>query len=89
MSNAGFQPLEDLMFQGAMDIVGDPVFLGILVMAFFFGFVMFQGLRFEAKAMFIIGGSLLAIAFIPVLAVIIGFGVGILVYLALNKVFNK
>jgi hypothetical protein len=70
------------------DSLGQPL-MAILLMGFFFTFVSFQNIRIEGKAVVVIPASVLAATFVGWLATLIALGVGILIYMALSKIFNK
>jgi len=58
----GFSFLEQLIYQGFMTMVGDPLFLGFLVLGFFGTFVMLQGTRIDHKLAILVPAFILAMA---------------------------
>ena len=86
---ASFEPIESLIHNGALNTVGDPTFLGLLVLGFFLAFIFFQNTRFDAKMVVIIPATFLAIAFAPILMILTAFILSGLLYLALNKLISR
>ncbi len=87
--SAGVKPLEELIYTTSLNTVGDPVYLGILIMAFFGVFVMLQGGRTDLKVGVITAAFLLASAFIPWLGLMIGLIIGGVIYLALHRLTQR
>lgn len=81
--------LEAFIADGFAAIVGEPTMLGIMLVSVFTVFVMLQGLRLDGKVAIIVPTCILAIVLIPWLAVLLGLGVGILIYLAIMLLTNK
>lgn len=85
----GFHPFETMIWQAFLDSVGDPVWLGLLIVTFFTAFVMLQGTRLDGKILVIVPALLLAAAFIPIITIVIGFGIGGLVFYAIMRFMNR
>lgn len=82
--------LEDFIGSQASVIVGNPVFIGLLILAFFGALVLLRDVRLEVKILGIGGGFILALAFLPNwLAVLFGLGGALIIYLALMKVITR
>jgi len=71
-----------------MSIVGDPTYLGLLVLGFFVGFVFLQGTRMDVKIMVIVPALFLAMSFIGILKVIVVVGIGVVMMLGIKKFMN-
>jgi hypothetical protein len=83
-------PFEELIYDGTLSVLGDPIYLGMLVLVFFVGFVILQGVNnTAAKGAIIFPAVLLATAFIPFGALLIGIFIGFVLYLALMKIVGK
>jgi hypothetical protein len=85
---AGFQPLEEIIYTSGMQIAGDPVYLGLLVLGFFFGFVLLQGVRTDVKVLVMIPALFLATGFIPWLYLVIIVIAGVIFYLGISRFFR-
>lgn len=77
--------IEEFIGQGFSSVIGDPNLMGIIFLGFFAGFVMLQGTRLDGKVAILVPASLLALIFIPWLAVLLALAVGVLIYLAMRK----
>ncbi len=84
----GFGGLESLIYSGAMSTVGDPTFLGLLILGFFIGFVYLQGTRMDVKLMVIVPAMFLAVSFLPLLKVVMVVGFGIVLMLGLSRLMR-
>ncbi|MDD3906562.1 MAG: hypothetical protein PHS46_08615 [Candidatus Omnitrophica bacterium] len=85
----GLIELENWAGDGFAQTVGDPIFMGILLLGFFFGFTMLQGLGFSGKLLILVPVAILAFPFIPFLPVFLGLVCAFILYLALAKMDNK
>lgn len=85
----GVIPLESYIADGFAQTVGDPIFLGILVIVWFLGFTIMQGTRIDAKLVIMVPALLLATAFIPFLGILISLVFAALIYLAIMKLTNR
>jgi hypothetical protein len=82
--------LEDFLGSQATQIAGSPIFIGLLVLAFFSALVLLRDVRLEVKVLGIGGGSILALAFLPSWsAILLGLGGALVLYLALMKVVSR
>lgn len=74
-----------------MDIVGDPLFIGILILVFFGVFVMLQNTRLDHKLAIMVPAALLALGFFGagVAYFLIAFFFAGVLYLAFMKFINK
>jgi len=77
--------IEEFIGQGFSSVLGDPSLIGAIFLAFFAVFVMLQGTRLDGKVAVLVPASILAIIFIPWLAVLLALVVGVLIYLAMRK----
>lgn len=64
---AGLETLEAQIGAGVVAIVGDPSFIGIIILGLFTGIVVVQNQRGDGKALGIMGAAILASHFMPVL----------------------
>jgi len=81
---------EEMMYNGAVWTVGDPMFLGLLVFVFFAGFVMLQNIPTSAKVLVLAGASILALAFMPTwIIILVGLALAGLLYLGVMRWMNK
>jgi len=87
---AGFAGLESIFYNGFLSLVGEPIFLGFIILALFLGWVMVAGFRLDAKLLGIVPALILAAAFMPAVMLLIGGLViaGILYY-ALMKFMRR
>ena len=81
----GLQPLETVIYESAMSIVGDPTYLGLLVLGFFFGFVTLQNVRTDVKVLIIVPAFFLALGFVPWFKALIIVVLGVLLFLGLSR----
>jgi hypothetical protein len=77
--------LETMFSDGFTNTVGDPIFLGLILVGFLGAFVMLQGLRLDGKMLILVPALLLASAFIPFLPVLLGLALGFVLWLAISK----
>lgn len=77
------------MFSGLDGMIGDPMVYGLLTLMFFGGFVFLQNTRLDAKLLGLVGGFILAMAFIPLLKLIFALFFSGFLYLAFVKFTNK
>jgi hypothetical protein len=84
-----FSVLEALIANGMLSLVGDPIFIGLLVAIFFTAFVIMQGLKIDGKLLGIGGGLILAAVFIPGFIIIIGLAMAFILYKAIMKLIGK
>lgn len=85
----GFAALEALVYNGSMQIFGDPIFAGLLTAIFFGGFVFVQGQKLDGKLLGIGAGLILASAFIPGFIILVGLGFAFVLYKGLMKLIGK
>jgi len=86
----GANAFEDIIYQGAVYTVGDPMFIGLLVFIFFAGFVMLQNIPTSAKVLVLAGASILALAFMPTwIIVLVGLVMAGLLYLGVMRWMSK
>lgn len=85
----GMQALENIFYEGAMQIAGDPVFIGFLVIIFFGAIVLVQNTRLDGKLVVLIPAMLLAIAFIPAIFLLFALVLAVILYLAFTKLTNR
>jgi hypothetical protein len=86
---AGFSGLEAIFYNGALSLVGDPIFLGFIVLALLGGWVMVAGFRLDAKLLGIVPAIILAVAFIPILYLLGGLAMALILYYALMKFMRR
>lgn len=81
---------EQLIYEGALSVAGDPIFIGLLVFGFFLGFALLQGQKFAGFMLILVPGAILAIAFMPnYVVIILGLILGVILALALNKLITR
>jgi hypothetical protein len=86
----GLVTLENWMGDGFAQTVGDPIVMGLMLLGFFAGFTMLQGLRMDAKLLILVPVAILAIPFIGwFMPILIGLGCGFILYLTFAKADNK
>lgn len=86
----GVNPIEDLVYFGMLGVLGDPIFMGLFIVGFFGAFVIAQSqTNTSMKIAVFVPAVLLAAAFIPFLALVIGLVVGFIAYLGLMKLIRK
>lgn len=79
-------PLEEILAEGFLSVVGDPLFLGLILLGFFGALVFVQGTRLDGKLVVIVPVLLMSLLFLPPwLAIAFAIGMGVVVYLALTK----
>lgn len=86
---AGFQILEEMIFNGFLSSVGDPTFLALLLIGFFLGFTFMQGGRLDIVVLALIPGFLLAASYHPAVPLVGGLLFSGLLYFTYMKVTNK
>jgi len=81
--------IEALMLNGMLAIFGNPLYIGLMVIIFFVGFVVLQNQPTSSKVGITAAAALLAAAFVPWLAIIVGIGVGFVLYLGLMRLLTR
>lgn len=81
--------IEGLMYNGMLEAVGDPIYIGLLVLAFFVGFVILQNTSLPLKLLISVGAVFLASAFIPFFGLLIGLIAGVILYAGIMRAINK
>jgi len=83
--------LEGYVHDGTMNIVGDPIFIGFLVLIFFGVFVMLQNTRLDHKLAIMVPAALLSLGFFGagVVYFLLAFFFAGILYLAFMKFINK
>lgn len=81
--------IEELIYNGVMEIVGDPVFAGALVLTLFIVFTLLQGIRTDGKIVILVPAFILSLAFIPILALPVVLVVSAVLYLGIMKVLKQ
>lgn len=90
MTATGFEAVEQLMADSAKNYVfGGTEMIGVMILAFFTGFVMLQPTRMEVKMMIMLPAAIMSAAFLPILRIPIALGFGILVAAAIVRVWLK
>jgi len=85
----GLQVIENLIGSGLGGVVGDPAFIGFVVLIFFIGFVMLQSVGSGMKVMIIMGALALASVFFPPLRYLLLVGGAIILVMAILKFMNR
>lgn len=86
----GFYPIEDLFANGMSQAFGDPLYMGLLILFFFGGFVFLQNTRLDSKIAIMTPVAILTIIFLgPLIGFLIMIIGGLLIYVALMRVINK
>jgi hypothetical protein len=87
---AGFSALEAIIYNGALSLVGEPIFLGFMVLALLVGWVMVAGFRLDAKLLGIVPAIILAAVFMPAWVLLLGgLGMAAIFYYALMKFMRR
>jgi hypothetical protein len=88
---SGLQPLEALIYNGFDSIIGgNMAIMGLLVLAFFGGFVLLQGTRTDVKALILVPAFVLSMAFLTGDFIILTLvALALLLMFALNRLFGK
>lgn len=81
--------VENWISQAGASATGNPVFLGLLVLGFFIGFVTLSQTRIDVKLMVMVSAVILASAYIPWLVVLGSIVFGYITYWGLMKAINK
>lgn len=83
------EPFESFISNGLFSIVGDPGILGILIIAFFSGFVFIAPTHPSFKALIIGGAVILASPFLPGAAIFFGIIGGLIIWFAGSRMFSR
>lgn len=87
---AGLGGLETVMYNGMLSLVGEPIFIGFVILAVIAGWVMVAGFRLDAKLLGIVPAIILAAAFIPPFMLLLGgLGIAAVLYYALMKFMRR
>ncbi len=89
MATYGFQPLEEIFFNGMLSAVGNPMWLGFLVVGFFLGFVIFQGTRLDVKIFAMTAALILGGIYSPFIPLFGFLGLGIILYWGIMRGTQK
>jgi hypothetical protein len=82
--------LDAYIYDGLIQLAGDPIILGILVFGFFGAFVFVQGLKLPGKIAVLLPASLLATAFLPkVVTVVLALVLGFILYFGFMKIIKQ
>jgi len=81
--------LESWIAEQFGDLTGAPEIAGIIFLGFFTSFVMLQGTRLDGKLVVLTPVMILATIFIGFLPILLGLGLGVIIYLALTKLVNR
>lgn len=85
----GFQPFEKIIYDGAVLAFGDPIFIGVVFIGGVIGIALMSNMRLDGKMLLLVPALLLALSFIPMLALLLGIFFGVLVYMALLRVTSR
>jgi len=86
----GFESIEAVFYNGFVSLVGEPIFLGFIVLALFVGWVMVAGFRLDAKLLGIVPALILASVFMPSFVLLLdGLAVAGILYYALMKFMRR
>ena len=85
---AGLQVIENIIGSGLMLILGNAAFIGVMVIAFFGGWVLLSNTRADVKVLIIFPALILAAAFWPPLLLAYALGFMVIVGWALMKAIN-
>lgn len=73
-----------------MQLAGNPIFLGVLIVLIFFVWVFIAGMKTDAKLLILVGAFFLAFGLLPGwLQVVAGIVAGLILALAILKVLNR
>jgi hypothetical protein len=79
---------EEIIGNGFTSVVGDQTMIGVLLLAFFGGFLLLQDTRLDVKILIMVPVLLLTMTYIDIFNVVIVLVLTVLAYLALMKVIN-
>ena len=79
---------EEVIGNGFTSIVGDQTMIGVLLLAFFGGFLLLQDTRLDVKILIMVPALLLAMTYISFFNVVVALILAVLVYAALMKFLN-
>ena len=86
---SSFGPIEEIIYDGFMSIVGDPAYMGLMLLGFFGGAVFMAQARYDLIVGVLTCAVLLSLVFIPALGILLAFALGTILYFALMKVAKK
>lgn len=86
---AGFQKIEEQIFNGFLDAVSDPIYLALLVLGFFLGFTIMQGGRLDVVVLAMVPAFILAASYHPAVPLLGGLLFSVILYLAIMRLQNK
>ena len=86
---AGLQVIENIIGGGLMMILGNSALIGVLVLAFFGGWVLLANTRADVKALVIFPALILAAALWPPLLLLYALGFMLIVGWAFMKAINR
>jgi len=81
--------IETFISDNVAGIAGNDMYIGLLIIAMFFGISLVSGSRLDAKLMILVPAVLLASAFLPILKflfVVIGGGI---LWMAMTRLLNR
>lgn len=81
-------PLQQTFADGFVTLFGDPSFMGMAVIAFFTGAVLLYPTHPALKVLAFFGGVLLAVPFFGWATLILGFGLGIIIWFAARRIWG-
>jgi len=81
--------IEDYVGSAMQDLTGDPIYSGLLILAFFMALVFMRNFRLDAKIAILFPASVLAMAFIPMLKLIVVFVGTAILYMGYGKLINR
>lgn len=85
-NGTGFVPLEQSVQCTMIHTAGDPAFLGLMLLGFFFGIVFLMNLRMDAKMAILVPAGILSIAVLPWIPIVLGLCLTFICYLAWVKI---
>lgn len=80
---------ENVIGEGANQVVGDPLVMGLMFLGFFMAFIMLQNTRLDHKIMVLVPASILAMVWIPWFSIVLALVGGGMMYLVVMKFTNK
>jgi predicted membrane protein len=87
---AGFAGLEAVVYNGMLSLVGEPIFLGFLVLSLFGLWVMVASFRLDAKMLGIVPAIIMAAAFMPIFVLVLGgLALGGILYFGVMKFMRR
>jgi hypothetical protein len=86
-----FSPIEDIIWQGMIVAVGNPIYIGLIVMSFFGIFAFLQGHTLPGLLAIAIPGTILGFAIMlpSIVAILFGLALAFVLYFAVMRLIGR